>query len=144
MAKRKPKTTAKLINEAAELLQKLVRMKAADDQGYCACVPSGEVRHWTEMQGGHFIERGKSYSKLMEENIHPQTPGENCFGMKRASTVLKYRRYMVDMYGEEFVTELEDKARENPPIKRYKADMLDMVQSLKDQIKIQYERLGEG
>jgi len=144
MAKRKPKTTAKLINEAAELLQKLVRMKAANDEGYCACVTCGVVKHWKELQGGHFIERGKSYSKLLEENINPQCEYDNQWGMKKASVVLSYRRYMVEMYGEEFVQELEDKARENAPVKRCKADMLEMVQSLKDQIKIQYDRLGEG
>ena len=142
MAKRKPKNTAKLINEAAELLQKLVRMKAADDEGYCTCVTCGCVKHWKEAQGGHFIERGKSYSKLLEENIHPQCQGCNGFQMKNASYVLRYRRYMVEMYGEGFVQELEDKARENPAIKRYKPQMEEMVAELKAKIKVQEERLG--
>jgi hypothetical protein len=142
MAKKKPKTAAKLVNEAAELLQKLVRMKAADDDGLCACVTCGKSEHWKDMQGGHFIERGKSYSKLLEENIHPQCPYCNQFGMMKTSVMLTYRAYMVDMYGEEFVQHLKFKADENAPVKRYKADMLDMVDDLNAQIKEQYERLG--
>ena len=38
MAKRKPRTLVKEIDEAAKLIQRLVRLKASDDNGYCSCV----------------------------------------------------------------------------------------------------------
>jgi len=85
------------------------------------------------MQGGHFIERGKLGTKLMEENIHPQTPYENQYGMQRATTVLKYRQYMVDMYGEDFVEEMLEMSRQ---VKKYtRAEALDIYADLKIQVK---------
>jgi len=107
----KTKSIARLTNDAAELLQKLVRLKAADSYGMAECVTCGVRKHWKELQGGHFISRVKTAHKLLEENIHPQCPGCNQWGMKKASTVLAYRSAMVDMYGEDFVKWLEAEAR---------------------------------
>ena len=38
MAKRKKSTVAQEVEKAAKLLQRLVRLKASDDNGYCQCV----------------------------------------------------------------------------------------------------------
>lgn len=130
---RKKKTIAKLADECAVLLQKLVRLKAADKDGMVRCVTCGTRKHWKEMQGGHFIERGRLSTKLMEENIHPQCPGCNCFRMKTASGVLDYRRYMVEMYGEDFVTEIEMLSRETK--KYFRPELEDLKSELKDRIK---------
>src|SRR5690606_37389955 len=101
--KRKAKSIARLVEEAAVLLQKLVRLKAADENGYCRCVSCGNAYRWQEMQGGHLIERSKTALKLLEEQVNPQCVGCNGFGMKyRASVVLAYRRFMVERHGEDF------------------------------------------
>ena len=140
-SKRKPKSTAKIIDECAVLMQKLVRLKAADSNGFCTCVTSGVKKHWKEMQGGHFIERGKLGTKLMEENIHPQTPYENQYGMQRATTVLKYRQYMVDMYGEDFVEEMLEMSRQ---VKKYtRAEALEIHADLKIQVKEAEQRVEQ-
>jgi len=110
-AKKKPKSIASMRNDVAELVQRLVRLKAADSNGMCKCWTCDTVKHWKEMQGGHFIERGKTATKMLEENIHPQCPSCNQWGMKKASTVLIYRAAMVDMYGEDFVKWLEAEAK---------------------------------
>ena len=117
----------------AKLTQKLVRLKAADKNGMVECVTCGKIDHWKGMQGGHFIERGKSATVLMEENIHPQCPGCNMYRMKQASTVLTYRRYMVDMYGEDFVQELERMSRQ--PKKFYTAELNELKRELNERIK---------
>ena len=55
----KKKSIGKLTDEAATLLQLLVRLKAADDNGYVTCVTCGVVKHYKDgMQGGHFRPRG--------------------------------------------------------------------------------------
>lgn len=59
------------------------------------------------MQGGHFFERNRTATKILEENIHPQCPYCNRHGMKQTGTVLEYRRYMIEMYGDGFVGDLE-------------------------------------
>ena len=51
------RSTAKIIDDCAVLMQKLVRLKAADHNGFCKCVTCGIVKHWSVMQGAHFIER---------------------------------------------------------------------------------------
>jgi hypothetical protein len=124
---------AKLKGVCAKLTQKLVRLKAADKNGMVECVTCGKIDHWKGMQGGHFIERGKSATVLMEENIHPQCPGCNMYRMKQASTVLTYRRYMVDMYGEDFVQELERMSRQ--PKKFYTAELNELKRELNERIK---------
>jgi hypothetical protein len=48
---------------------------------------------------------------MLEENIHPQCPSCNQWGMKKASTVLLYRREMVEWYGADFVDWLEAEAK---------------------------------
>ncbi len=139
--KKKQKTTAKIIDDCAVLMQKLVRLKAADSNGFCTCVTSGVRKHWKEMQGGHFIERGKLGTKLMEENIHPQTPYENQYGMQRATTVLKYRQYMVDMYGEDFVEEMLEISRQ---VKKYtRAEALEIHVDLKARVKEAEQRVSQ-
>lgn len=139
MAK-KPKSLAKLSDDCAVLLQRLVRLKAADDQGYCKCVTCDKVYHFSEMQGGHFVGRGIKATKLMEENIHPQCRGCNCFGMKQTHYVLRYRAYMVDMYGEGFVNDLEAKAWTTHKYDRIELE--EMKVELRQQIMEQENRLG--
>jgi hypothetical protein len=85
------------------------------------------------MQGGHFIERGKTATKLMEENIHPQCRSCNMYGMKKASVVLAYRSAMVDYYGDQFVSDLEMKASEVTKHTRQYLD--DLKADLKAKIK---------
>jgi len=108
---KKEKSLAKCRDDVAVLLQKLVRMKAADDNGYCQCVTCGKFDHYKNMQGGHFIERGKTATKIIEENINPQCAYCNQWGMKNASIVLAYNEWMVDMHGVDYVEWLRREAR---------------------------------
>ena len=56
--KKKTKTIGKLTDEAATLLQRLVRLKAADDNGYVSCVTCGVTKRFDDgMQGGQVGER---------------------------------------------------------------------------------------
>jgi len=142
MAKRKQRTIAQEVEEAAKLLQRLVRLKHSDDNGYCQCVTCGKVDHYKNMQGGHFIPRGRTVFKLFEENIHPQCPHCNCWGMKQAHYVLRYRQYMVDTYGIHRVKGMERLAwRASPKFNR--EEVIEFQRGLKEQIKTQLNRIGE-
>lgn len=104
MPKRKPKSIAALVNIAATLLQRKVRVKAALKEGeIITCVTCGVKKHWKEMQGGHFISRRFTKYKLLEENVHPQCPA--CNGPLRGN-YHSYTLYMIDMYGRKYVDEL--------------------------------------
>ena len=99
MGTRKKRTIAQEVDMAAKLLQRYVRLKSSDDNGYCHCVTCGKLDHYTAMQGGHFYSRRHIVFKLFEENIHVQCPACNQWGMKTTKIQEAYRIFMEDMYG---------------------------------------------
>ena len=139
----KKKTLAKVVEDCAVALQKVVRMKAAIAEnldGYVTCVSCGVKKHWKELDAGHYFSRGDKSVKLMEENIHPQCKGCN-IRMSHGDTkvVSAYRRYMVEMYGEDFLNYME--ALAHKPAKFDWAEIEDITKTLKAQIKQYQSRL---
>ena len=131
------KTTGRLVKDNAEALQLLVRLKASDDGGYCSCVVCGVTRHYKDgMQGGHFISRARAATKLLEENIHPECRACNMPGSGHEAG---YAKYMVETYGLEFVEWLHDESRK--VIKWNRVDLENQLKDLKEQIKIQEQRV---
>ena len=117
----KTKTSAQLKQECYKAVQKLARLAASDDNGYCSCVSCGVTKHYKDMQGGHFIPKGNSsYWALEIENVHPQCAACNMWGMKHGSAAQAYTLFIEDMYGRAFVEEML--AKKATPVKRYKAD----------------------
>lgn len=141
----KQKTVQALKKQALELLQKLVRLKAADDNGYVSCVTCGTTRQWNDaMQGGHFIAKGNGGSNewaLVEENVHPQCAGCNGFGMRYGNAETAYTLYMVDMYGREKVDIM---LHRNLTKKYGRFELEIMINDYKQQIKFHEERVGHG
>lgn len=137
----KPKTIPKEAEAVATLLQKLVRMKAADDDGYCQCVTCGVNRKWNDgMQGGHFISRTYTATKLIEENIHPQCHTCNGPNAKNGFIQTRYTLYMTDMYGRDFVDEL---VRIKGNTKKWTRDQLaDLKADILERIRRESDRLG--
>tara|TARA_R110000744_G_C19342736_1_gene559605 strand:- start:1223 stop:1639 length:417 start_codon:yes stop_codon:yes gene_type:complete len=104
---KKIKSIAKLVEEVATLLQRLVRIKAAvhaDSDGYVKCCSCHKFYHWKDMDGGHYLSRKYTATKIRIENIHPQCKG--CNGWGDASVGHEYYLYMVEMYGENAVRQL--------------------------------------
>ena len=129
----KKKTLRALIDDVAKLLQKHVRLKAAvaaNKDGFIECVSCNKWFHWKDMQGGHWIERGKQATKIMEENIHPQCKGCNQYGMRHRTHVREgYSKFMRDMYGDDFCDQMLVDSRK--PIKYFRPDLEDMVKDLR-------------
>jgi len=133
----KPKTVAKLKQEAASLLQKLVRMKYANDEGMCCCVTCNKKEHYKDMDGGHFVSRKWTATLLVEENIHPQCKYCNKY---RNGAVEDYALFMIDTYGIEAMRELVDS--KHRVVKYTQADLLDLIAEYKLRIKEQEQRLA--
>ena len=140
MAKRKTKTIAKLVDDAAVLLQKLVRMKAADDNGYCRCVTCGVTKHWKEMQGGHWISRRYTATKLLEEQVNPQCAGCNGPRAKDGIVTIEYTNYMIDMYGRDYTDSLL--ILKNVTKKYTREEIAQISAEFKSKIKFQEGRLA--
>ena len=132
------KTIGKLVDEAATLLQRIVRMKAAVHSGseFIQCVSCGKSGSWKEMQGGHFVPRGSAGTKLLEENIHPQC--RQCNG-PRGGNLIGYTVYMLDMYGPEFIKELERMKRAGKKWSR--PDLIEQIAELREREKQLSEEL---
>ena len=130
----KKKTIAKEVDEAAVLLQKLIRLKAADEFGMCVCVTCGKRARWNDgMQGGHFISRKYTGTKLLEENLHPQCAGCNGPRAKDGTVTIAYTTYMIDFYGRGFVDELQ--VMKNTPKKYTREEVAELKKSFRAQIK---------
>ena len=142
MAKKKQKTIAQEVEKAAKLMQRLVRLKASDDNGYCQCVTCGKVDHYKNMQGGHFYSRRHLIFKLYIENCHPQCPGCNQWGMKTTKIQEAYRIYMEDMYGARRVRAMQKLAwRPSPRFNR--EEVIELQREFARQIKEHEYRIGE-
>ena len=130
---KKPPSIAKLLDKCAVEMQRIVRMKAAVHAGTTTirCVTCNKPDHWKNMQGGHFISRTWSATKILEENIHAQCI--SCNGFKPERVADDYYAYMVNMYGQDFVDELRQKKRE--VVKRKRADLEETLAELKARAK---------
>lgn len=130
MPKKKPKTIAKLVEEAARLVQLYVRIKASDIDGIAQCVTCGVRRHYKELQGGHFIGRKWLATKLMEENINPQCPC--CNGPLRGN-IIQYTLYMIEKHGKDFVEELQRLKHQSK--KYYRNEVEEIKKDFREKIK---------
>lgn len=139
--KKRPGKT--LRTKCLDALQKLARLKAADDQGYCECWSCGIVAPWNEMDGGHFIPKGSSSRwALVEENVHPQCRGCNGFGMRFGSAAQQYTIKMQEYYGHDMVQHMI--ATKGEAVKYYKRDYEEMLADWNAQIRHHLDRIGHG
>ncbi len=142
MGKRKAPTIAQEVEKAAKLLQRYVRLKGSDENGYCQCVTCGKVDHYKAMQGGHFYGRRHTVFKLFEENVHIQCAACNLYGMKTTKIQEAYRIYMEDMYGARRIRAMQRLAWRKPP-KFNRQDVLDLQKDFREQIKYHEQRIGD-
>jgi 5-methylcytosine-specific restriction endonuclease McrA len=85
-----------------------IRQKYAKDD-MVTCVSCGKVVHWKEADCDHFVPKSRGASiRYIEENCHPECPGCNRFN---DGHLIGYTRYMLEMYGEEKIDELQAEAR---------------------------------
>ena len=127
--KSKPKSIARLLNDCAELVQKLVKLKAADENGNLSCVTCQKRLHWSDAQGAHFISRKWTATKIMEENIHPCCA--RCNG-PLGGNMIAYTLYMQDMYGRDFVEELQ--RMKHSPKKWNRAELMDLIEHYRAEV----------
>jgi hypothetical protein len=128
--KRKQKTIAGLVEQAAVLLQKIRRIESADENGYCPCSSCGKVYHWKEIHGGHYIPRTKSATKLEEWNINPLCVSCNTYRAEEARC--PYSIWMIETYGYQYVKWLESESRKEKKWSR--PELLELIESYKSRL----------
>jgi hypothetical protein len=117
---RKKRSTS--ANKLWDLFSKLVRQGAADENGMVRCVTCGVVKHWKEMQAGHFVHARKtnhvSYDK---RNVNPQCPRCNKW---LHGNLARYTVFLVERYGAGIVDELHNKKRDSKGLRRFEFEEL--------------------
>ena len=123
---RKKKTTAKLVDDLAVLLQKLVRLKAGKDtHGWYNCITCQALTHWKKGDGAHYISRTYSFTKVLEENIHASC--KRCNLVDDVYVRDAYNEYMWDTYGKAYIEDLKIRAK-----KPYKHDRIETEERIKE------------
>lgn len=75
-----PKTDRqKLIRKLDDVFSDFIRIRDSDDQGICKCITCGDLKHWTQMDCGHFVTRDNYGCRWEEENCNAQCPHCNRF-----------------------------------------------------------------
>ena len=102
----------KSFRELEKILDKVfsefIRLRDADDQGYVSCITCGAIHYWKDVDCGHFISRARQATRYDPMNCKPQCKKCNRF---RAGEHDIYEERLIEMYGEESVKELKQKAR---------------------------------
>ena len=121
--------------------QLLRRLEESDDNGFCECVTCGEVRYYKTVHGGHFLPKGKSsFYAFDSNNVWPQCPACNLYGMKHGSAAQVYTLFMIRNFGKDHVDNML--ANQRTPIKLYAKDYRDMLSDFNARIKIEKKRIG--
>jgi len=127
--------------KSLRLFQLLRRLEEADDDGFCECVTCGEYRHYSTCHGGHFLPKGKSsFWAHSPDNVFPQCPACNLYGMKHGSAAQVYTIFMIRKFGEEKVAHML--ATQGNIIKIYAKDYREMIADYNARIKVEKKRIG--
>lgn len=84
-----------IIKDLDAVFSRYIRLKYADSNGIVTCFTSGQKKHWTLMQNGHFIPRSHLYLRWDERNCRPQTPSENELN---SGNMKEYRKRLNDQH----------------------------------------------
>lgn len=87
-----------------KVFSEYIRLKNANDIGFCRCVTCGKYYHWSKIQNGHYMSRRYMSTRYSEMNCHPQCMPCN---VMQHGNIPQYRMWLVKEYGEEKVRQLE-------------------------------------
>ena len=60
------------IKKLDRVFSKYIRLRDRVDGDFCKCCTCGRVKHWKEMDAGHFINRRYYGVRFDERNVHAQ------------------------------------------------------------------------
>lgn len=89
-----------------------VRLIEADNDGNVSCITCETVRHWTEVDAGHFISRRYLAVRWRPENVKPQCKRCN---MRHAGEQWLFSRALQKQYGEQICETLYNTATNGKP-----------------------------
>jgi len=77
------KSVAKLKKQLDTIFSKYIRLKYANKNGLVKCYTCSTIKHWKEIQNGHWIPRNNLATRFDEDNCRPQCVACNMFNRGR-------------------------------------------------------------
>lgn len=96
-AKQKKPSVAKLKKKADVVWSQYIRLRDSDRNGMVKCISCDTVKHWKEMQNGHFVTRGVNSLRYDEQNCNGQCVACNMF---KSGNLFEYGRQLDLKYGD--------------------------------------------
>ena len=104
MAKKKTKLST-LEKKLDKIFSQYIRLSHANDKGMCICVSCGIMKHWQDIDAGHFYSRRHRSVRWDGMNVHPECKRCNRFDTDHLHG---YMKFMIDQYGVERMQILTD------------------------------------
>lgn len=114
----------RLHDKAWALISRYVRTKDADWRGYTRCYTCKVVKHYKELQAGHFWHGKLDFDP---RNLRPQCKRCNKF---LSGNLDNYAMFLIDEVGLEAVKKLRQDAARHPGYTR--AEILQVIEQYKD------------
>lgn len=124
------KKSTNLKDKLDKVFSLYIRLRDADENGFCTCYTCGKVAHYKEMQNGHFWSRTHLSTRFNEDNCKVQCVGCNIF---KKGNYIEYTKRLLKELGEEKFNELEQ--LKNSTVKISKAEYEQMIEHYNQKIK---------
>jgi hypothetical protein len=118
------------LKKADKAFSEYIRRVDADSNGNVKCCTCPTVRHWKEMQCGHYISRKNLSTRFNEYNSHVQCRECNEF---RGGNIKKYAQFLINEYDEHVIDDLTEMSHQVCKATQFEIDEIE--RKYKDKIK---------
>lgn len=131
MLRKRRKGTSK--HKAWDAFSKFIRQREADENGMAACFTCGSVKHYKEMDCGHYVPKSVSLAlRFDERNNNIQCVGCNQF---RHGNLTQYALALKRKYGETILEDLDRDRRLGEGFKIYESGYQELYEKYRAKIK---------
>ena len=112
MKRKKRDTVASLRRKLDRVFSEYIRLRDTAGSaafGTALCCSCGRRFHWTDMDAGHYISRGKAATRYDERNVHAQCQRCNRFA---GGNMPGYTIFLIQHYGPDIIEELVEKSKQ--------------------------------
>lgn len=88
-----------------DIFKDYIRLRDADDRGYCKCISCGKVYFWKDIQSGHYVPKNNGlFFYFNEDDVHAQCYSCN---VGKSGNLIYYRKGLINKIGKDEVEKLE-------------------------------------
>ncbi len=92
------------IKKLDRIFSEFIRLRDANKDGYVRCISCGKLKHWKDVDNGHYINRKHMSTRYSEKNCNGQCRACNRFD---EGNMIGYTKGLIKKYGQGILEELE-------------------------------------